>query len=296
VKLFQKFFLQQEDFSISPQPVIALLYAKRPTFSLSERITAIAEFEPTRNKPKVIIEQEWKEQNFLLAEVNYDEHVIEIAGFPSPLPTQAMERTIFASPWSADLKELLQSHLLNIVLKYAGSHTDPIEQYISLYKVAGMMLDDGLLGIVNEPAWTCHPAYVIEQILEPQFLSISRQSPPLVYWTGFVRGQLGDEFWALSKGNYLFDVPDFAFQLDPHSDAFEINQTFHALFDYFYFEKPEVQSGDALQLEEDLFYLFEDPSPDYAEAFATPGKVYIIRTTTADDLNAFDDWNNPDLS
>ena len=286
MKLFKKFFLEKPTFSASETPVISLLYSRRPSFSLTERIGIISEIEPTRNKPKVIIEQDWKENNFLLAEVNYDEHVIEVAGFPSPLPTEVMERTIYASAWSPDLKELLQSHLLNIVLSYAGSHPDPIEQYMALYKVAGIMLDESLLGVINEPSWTCHPAGVIEQILDRQFLSICRQSPPLIYWTGFVRGQLGDEYWALSKGNHLFGVPDFAYSLDYGTNAFEVNQIMHSIFDYIYFEKVSFEAGDAIRLDEDTFFLFEEPDEAHANVFATPGNVFIIRPTTMEELDA----------
>lgn len=300
MKLFKKFFLEKPSFTASQTPVIALLFNRRPNINLQEAIGTISSFEPTRNRPKVIIEKDWSNDMMLLAEVNFDEHVVEIAGLQSPLPTSVMEQTIYCAPWTADLKELLQSHLMNVILCYNGSHEDPIEQYIALYKVAALFASDELIGVVNEPAWTCHPATGIYQILESKMLSISRQSPPLIFWSGFVRGQLmtenREEFWAMSKGFHLFGVPDLLYQYDGSTDLWQISELFQELFHYFYFENADIQNGDAIQVGDNQYYLFTDlesildDQPEY-ESLKGIGETFIFEITTEDQLGNYNDWS-----
>jgi hypothetical protein len=286
MNLFQKFFLQQPDLAARKQPALNLLFDRRPDTTaavLEARLGELSALEPLRTTPRLEVEADWQSSSLLLAVLTFDDHRIEIAGFSAPMPAASIERCILASSWSADFKELLQSHLLYVVLCYEGTHTDPIEQHIALYKAARLFAGDELLGVANEPAWTCHPAPLIGQITEPAMLPVCRQSPPLVYWTGFVKGLFGEEYWALTKGYHLFGVADLATVVLNQEDLQRWHEVFQEVFHYLYFEKADVQAGDALQIDEQTFLLFE-AIPDSHDALRAVSETLAVREASADEV------------
>jgi len=289
MNLFQKFFLEQPDFAARTQPALNLLYSRKPGLSLSDleaRLEELGGLEPLRTTPRLELEADWNESSVLLAALTFDDHRIEIAGFAAPMPAASVERCIMASNWSVDFKELLQSHMLYITLCYEGSVSDPIEQYVALYKTARLFMDENLLGVANEPAWTCHPINVLEQMTDPAFLPMLRQSPPLIYWTGFVKGMMNDEYWALTKGFHIFGVPDLVTDVSSQEDLQHWHDVFHEVFHYLYFEQSDVQAGDALQINEDDFLLFE-AIPDTHDNLRALSDTLYARTASADEVDSY---------
>jgi len=290
MNLFQKFFLQQPDFAARELPALSLLYDRgRHVVArlLEYRLRGMDAIDPLRTTPRLEVEADWTTGSLFLAALSFDDHRIEIAGFSAPMPAASVERCILASNWSADFKELLQSHLLYIVLCYEGESTDPLEQHIALYKAARLFEDENLLGAANEPAWTCHPPGLIGQITDPAMLPVCRQSPPLVYWTGFIKGLLGEEYWALTKGYHLFGVPDLATVVLNQEDLQRWHEVFQEIFHYLYFEKADVQAGDALQIEDDTYLLFE-ALPESHEALLGMGETLAVREASTGEVEF---WN-----
>lgn len=270
------------------------MFARKPRTALEDRLNLISAFEPVTTEPHLNVEQDWRSSESLLAELSFDNHLIEIAGFPSPLPAQAAERTILASNWAADVKELMNSHLLHVVLQYGGHHPDPIEQYIALYKVAALFDEEDLLGVANEPAWTAHPREMIQNILDPELLKVCRQSPPLIYWTGFVKAMLGEEErWTFTRGNHLFNVPDFAWLLEYGADPLHAHDVFHELFHYCYYENSDVQPGDAIQVDNDVYYAFYEADGPY-ETLKGEGRLLIVTPVSEAELNAMEPFDVED--
>lgn len=257
MSLFQKLFLSKPDFGTSDKPVLALLYDRMPRLNLAQVLSGLNEFEPLNEKPLLSIEQDLDTGSMLFATVTWEAHTIHIGGLPSPLPQPVVERCIVSSPWNPAWKEMAQSHLANIILVYDGTHNDPVEQYLALYKVAHCLHTDGLLAVVNEPAWACHPAEITEQILDQRFLPMVRHSPPLVYWTGMLSAQFEDEQWLITRGQYLFGLPEFAWPVDELTDPMEVLHTFHEIALYFYFEQQQVSAGDVLTIDEQNYYTFK---------------------------------------
>jgi hypothetical protein len=281
--IFQKYFLNQPDFSESKRPVVTLVYDQFPSDDWMNQLSRIGEYEPTRTEPVLSLEDNSAASIRLCGSIGYDEHVIDMLGLPSPLPQTVIDRCVLASNWSADFKEIMQSHLCYIVLAYDGHHENLIEQYLSLYKVASLLVTDHCLGLVNEPAWTCHPASTIKRILEPELLQMVRKSPPMIYWSGFVHGELYDTNWVFSRGYHIFNIPDLAAAIDDMSDAMDWFETFQEIFYYIYFSKAEVQAGDAIRIDDYNFYRFFalDESVAVLEGV---GPTLIVERTSEEEL------------
>lgn len=268
MELFNKFFLGKRSFADSPEPVITLLYERTFTPDLFDRLGRLDEIEPLSAAPRLRIEQDWETGSVLLAETHFDSHVVQIAGMPAPLPQNVYEKTVYPTGWAPEFKELLQSAGANIILQYAGTATDPIEKYLALYKVAFCLDNERLLGVVNEPAGTAHPRGVIAHILDFELLSVARQSPPLPFWTGFQKVEWNDEIYFLTKGFRFFDLPDLIAHSGTDGDPGELQSLFYEIFHYMYFENKEVIAGDALNVNDNLYYLFGEPEEELAESLA----------------------------
>ena len=261
MKLFDKFFLQKASFTESDLPVITLLYDRLPIVDEVRLKKVLSEIEPSPQlKPQVSIEKDFNDGGVLLAEASFGNHLVEIIGIQAPVPKDVIERCILPSHWAADIKELMQSHRGNVVLCYAGSDPDPVEQYLALYKVAAGLRDDNVVGVLNEAAWSCHPAPIIEKLISPDLIQVCRDSPPLIFWTGFLIIETDEGFWFFTKGYHLFGLRELVMFSEQPEGVQKVIEIFNELFYYFFFEKPEVQTGDVLGLNENQFFEFHEPA------------------------------------
>lgn len=273
--LFKKFFLEQQDYAQSEKPVLSLLLRKPlplDAAGIAGRLTAI---EPLPAAPVVTI-QEASNTAGPFAEIVFGSHVVHYAAMPGPVPASVVQRCILPTAWTQEVKDQLQLHLRHSILLYSGQHTDPVEQYLALYKVAAALDSGEVLGLVNEPAWTSHPAEIVHSIMNPEMLQVCRESPPLLYWTGFVQGKLEENFWLISRGYHIFGLPDLAWHITEEMDLMKVHDLFHEVFYYAYFEKADIAAGDVLNLDDENFYLF-DQLPDGAMALeGVRGSLQII--------------------
>lgn len=287
MSLFQKFFLNQSQPVESELPILSLLYSRLPTGSdFLERLHTLANEGPEPFEPELSIESHWRDgQKPLLAEVAWGQHKVEVAGLFAPLPSIATERCIWPSYWRPDIKELMASHQHNIILRYAGTHPDPIERHVALYLLANIFPTESLVGVANEPAWTCHPAVVIPNIMNPEMLQVVRESPPLLYWTGFMALEAEGYLWYISRGHHLFGLPDFAFLAHDPGDALEVQNLFHEMFTYLYFNKKQVGPGDIVGIDEDHAYEVVEIEDDL-QILRGVGTTYILHPLSPEEADS----------
>ncbi len=181
-----------------------------------------------------------------LGELILKDHHIRVGGLSTPLPPEVVDRTINVSPWQAQIKAGLRQHQSHLSLIYHGKSLDPIKRMIALYQAAHALKNENLLGVVNEPAWTAHPA--------ADFLSIDkiekfRQEIPFVLWFGYVRIFVDKQrYWLVTKGHHLFDVPDLAYFVESAGEEAEIITQFINLFYYLFERDVAVAPGDTLEI------------------------------------------------
>jgi hypothetical protein len=155
-----------------------------------------------------------------------------------------MDRTIHTSRWNPQIKAGLRLHRTTISVVYTGTHHDPVEKMIALYKLAHALQDENLLGIANENAWTAHP---LADTLNPERILAYRETIPFALWMGTLKLFIDPEhYWLSTKGHHIFDVPDLAYFVQPGDQPDQIRNTFINIFYYLYEEDTEVAAGDTL--------------------------------------------------
>lgn len=247
-----------DGFALSEQPVITLLYDRLPVgYDWLNRLGVLNQIEALKESPEASVAQNWSAEKPLLANVTFDNlHAVEIAGLAGALPEAVQQRCIWSGGWRIDLKELMASHRGHIVLRYTGQAGDPIEQYLALYKLASVFPPSGLLGVVLEPAWASHPGELVFNLVEPEMLNVVRDSPPFLYWSGFIALEAESYTFLVSRGHHLFGLPDFAWVHQEAQDPQEVQHVFHDLLTYFLDQQIAPEAGHVVAVNEDHAYEF----------------------------------------
>jgi hypothetical protein len=281
--LFRKYFLDQSDFSQNPEPVITLCYRETPEIDCERLQYQLSDFLAKNSTPHpvdALEESHWQKKPALLLSLAYNEHQIDIIGLKAPLSASVLQKCVQATGWNESFKEEFNRAQAYINFAYSGSSTDAIEKYIALYQAASLLPQENLIGVINEPAFNCHPGEAILDIVDEKMLDVARQTPPLIYWSGFLRAILDNNQWLLTRGNHLFGLPDFALSFTPHTDPILVHEVFQDMFFYMYFENKAILPGDDISLDEELNFRILEPT-EKQQPLKGLGELFILEPWNA---------------
>ena len=224
---------------------------------------------------------EYQEAQKCLGQVKIGPHIIRIAGLSTPMPQEVVDCTIHPSPWGAQIKAAMRQHQSHLSLVYIGNHHDPVEKMIALYTIAHAFINEDLLGLLNENAWTAHPP---GEFLTPERIQGYRGEIPFQLWFGTVKFYVNDEnYWLVSKGHHIFDVPDLAYYVTPGDNVDEILDHFVNIF-YYIFEKDVfVTAGDTLEISDSDNFLKFSEVPEGADFLMGPSGTLVIEKINPED-------------
>jgi hypothetical protein len=177
----------------------------------------------------------------------------------------------------------MRQHQSHLSLVYRGSAYDPVEKMIALYQTARAFAGEDLLGIVNENAWTAHPP---ADTLSPESIRSYRQDIPLNLWVGTVKFYVDqDNYWLVTKGHHIFDVPDLAYFIHDDEEETQIIKHFINIFYYLYEQDVFVTAGDTLEIAQQGQFLKFAEVPEGADFLMGPSGTLIIEKSTPDDIS-----------
>lgn len=271
----------QDHFTLDPfTPAIHLIYAPA-SLALpkdADLVDNLVIGGAVDSPDKVTIQRSFDNANQFLGEVQFGRHTVQIAGLSNPLPSEVLDRTVHVSPWQPQIKAAMRQHRSHLTLVYAGSHPDPVEKMLALYQLAFALENENLLGIVNEPAWTAHPP---ADFLSPDRIASYRDDFPFILWVGYVKFYLDPEqYWLVTKGHQIFDVPDLASLVtDPAEEEAIIDRLIN-IFYYIYEKDVDVVAGDTLELTGDAVQLqFAEVDEDLAWLIGPSGMLAVAPYT-----------------
>jgi len=267
-----------------PLPTLHMIYGN-PDFPKPDQdslVKAIQDVDPTINDHQIKARWAFQETEKCLGELQFDQHMIRFAGLSNPLPREIIDCTIHPSPWGAQIKAGMRQHQSQLSLVYAGGHHDPVEQMIALYQAAHAFSSEDLLGILNQNAWTAHPP---GDYLSPEKIQSYREVIPFNLWVGYVKFFVDEEnYWLVTKGHHIFDVPDLAYFLRPGENAEQIINHFINIFYYIFEQDVVVTAGDTLEISKKGQYLRFSEVPEGADFLLGPSGALVIEKITPDDI------------
>lgn len=189
--------------------------------------------------------------------VAWGRHVIKLVAFAQPMPADAVRACVQPSHFDPSYKEIAYRHQSHVMLYYNGYDQDPLEQYVSLAAVAGVLTTFGAVFTLNETARTAIPAPVLTPHEEDDgnMLAALRGLPlPLIY-CGFVKleieGQPG--VWMRTYGAHRFGLPDLAMHEPGHTHARFAFELFGNALAYLRSSGHRFAVGHTMQVGDDLF-------------------------------------------
>lgn len=237
-------------------------------------VRGIKEVEANLEEGALQVSWEYQSPQKCLGQVQIGPHIILIAGLSNPLPQEIIDCTLHPSPWGAQIKAAIRNHQSQLSLVYAGRHHDPVEKMIALYQTAHAFANEDLLGILNENAWTAHPP---GDYLSPDRIRSYRKEIPFKLWIGYVKFYLNEnEYWLVTKGHHIFDVPDFAYFVGDEEKENEIINHFINIFYYIYEKDVFVAAGDTLEISERGKKLRFSEVPEGADFLMGPSGTLVI--------------------
>ncbi len=88
----------------------------------------------------------------------FDVHRIVMIALNAQVRQEVLDATVGVSPMPDDERQALLAHGAAIRVLYVGDAGDPIDQLTAMYQVAGVLMGEDGLGIINERAALALPA------------------------------------------------------------------------------------------------------------------------------------------
>lgn len=252
MNIFKILFHKKEEQPGPPQsaPFLTLLMKGLPSVDahaeeiLSEDIKKLEE----ENTPYVIIKTELNEGGKLMADISFNDHAVHILGSAAQVPQETL-RMIDIAPQPDSEKQRARTHDAIVSLLYVGRSADPVERYLALYKVAHAFLKYTVVGVLNEPAWLFHAPEAIQDIVKPENIKTARGAWPVIsYWISFLPLRTDHTLWFFTKGNHIFDMPDFAVKV-PSLEQKDTDKAFDLFMNFFHYvrrSKSNVVPGSTI--------------------------------------------------
>ncbi|MDY3558867.1 DUF4261 domain-containing protein [Gemmata sp. JC673] len=198
--------------------------------------------------------------------VAWGPHVIKLVAFANPMPPEAVRACVQPAHFAPEFKEVAYRHQTHVVLFYNGYDQDPLEQYVALAAVAGVLATFGAVFTLNETARTAIPAPVLTAHEEDNgdMLGALRGLPLVLLYCGFVKleieGQPG--VWMRTYGAHRFGLPDLALHAPDHTSAQFTFELFGNALRYLRTSGQRFAPGHTMQVGDDLFLRLRARTPD----------------------------------
>lgn len=217
----------------------------------------------------------------------WDKHVVRMVGFDAPYPNDALEVCVAPAHYPAALKDEIRGHASHIILYYAGTEADPLEQYVALAAVAGALTGFQAMAVLNEHAHASLPAGVFAaESLGEESMDLLRSLPLNMLYCGFVKYDVEgvQGVWMRTYGADAFGLPDFAALAGGHDQGEYYSTMFNNIMSYMLQSGAELAAGHTMQIGEDAYMKLREPAKEeyYLDG---PGQVLVAEIITADQVN-----------
>ncbi len=269
MSIFSRFFGKKEEGDRETQLVanpeiedplsLQVLFEDRFRFEPGAVAKGLRSYHPSMARARCEVAPELSQKGTVFGLAGWGKHVIRLVGFDLPMPAEAVETCVAPSPYPRELKERARAHASHLLLYYAGFESGPLEQYVALAAVAGVLARSGAIVVLNGAAHTSLPAAALsDQDVEGDILDVLRTLPLPILFCGFVKYDVEgvDGVWMRTYGAHLFGLPDFAAHAEGHHEGQKYFDVFSNILTYLRESGASIEAGHTLQIGEEEFLRF----------------------------------------
>jgi hypothetical protein len=189
-----------------------------------------------------------KETGAHLGLIAWGGHAVQLAGFDTPMPPDALEQCVQPSHYGPELKARARAHSTHLLLWYVGQEPSPFEQYMALAAVAGALASLGAFLVLNSDAHTSVPIEPLCTTDEDR-LDFLRALPLQLLCCGLVKMEVEGTpgVWMRSFGAHLLGLPDFARLAGGHDEGQFTFMMFERVWQYLRSSNARFEAGHTLQ-------------------------------------------------
>lgn len=266
---------------------LQVLFPDLPSLDTASLTAELRRFHPSLKSARFDIEPEAAAKGTPIGQAVWGKHTIDIVGFDVPMPAPSVEATVQPAHYGSDLKTRARAHRAHLILYHNGVETSPLERYVALAVIVGVLAKRGAIVVLNEAASTSFPAEALNGAEGGEdSLEILRTLPLLVLYCGFVKYDVAgtNGTWMRTFGCHLFKLPDFAYFATGHDQGEFIFGLFTSLHDYLRESGKQFLPGHTMQVGDDLFARVRKPVAD--EYFLeSKGELLVIELISEAETN-----------
>lgn len=182
--------------------------------------------------------------------LGWGSHVLKLAGFDAPMPYGPVETSVLPAMMPPEIKADAKGHAAHVLLFYAGTHPDPLEQWVALAAAAGALARFGAIVVLNEEARTAVPAFDLIPEGDDDSLHTLRTLPLPYLFGGFLKMDAGDPDrpWVRTFANHRLGLPNLAYHLAGHAETSRAFKLFAGMLGYLRQTGETFGAGDTLDL------------------------------------------------
>jgi hypothetical protein len=186
----------------------------------------------------------------VLGLVEWGPHRVKLAGFDAPMPYGPVEVCVGPAMIPPPYKHDARHHAAHVLLYYAGTHPDPLEQFVALGAVASALARYEAIVVLNEEARAAVLALDLIPEAGESILETLRTLPVPYLYGGFVKIDAGDPDrpWVRTFANRRLGLPDLAQHLSGHDETSKAFRLFAGMLGYLRQTGERFEPGDTVDL------------------------------------------------
>jgi hypothetical protein len=272
--------------ALESPPSLQVLFSQLPRFESLSFTKALRQYHPDMAGGTAEVDPDGAAKGTAYGLIGWGQHVVKFIGFNAPMPQQSVERCVAPAHYGQEQKAQAYAHKGHLILYYNGYVTDPLEQFVALAAVAGMLARAGAVIVCNESASTSLPTQVIAEMGgRPDGMEILRSMPILLLYCGFVKYDVGDgTVWMRTYGAHEFGLPDLSYLASGHNQGEFVFEMFGNTIDYLRTSGARFEAGHTMQLADEFHARLR--SPTAAEPFLeSDGEMFVLEKIHPNQVN-----------
>lgn len=217
--------------------------------------------------------------------IGWGPHVVRVIGFDTPMPSAVVEACVAPAHYDQQNKARVRAHAAHVLLYYAGREQSPLEQYVALAVVAGVLAEHGAIAVLNESAHTSLPAAILAKSDDMSIDSLRTMPLPLLF-IGMVKYEVEGTpgVWMRTYGAQLLGLADFAHLASGHEQGEKTFDIFASILRYQLKSGARFAAGHTAQVGADTFMKLR--APDEREYFLdSDSELYVVEFASASEMN-----------
>lgn len=226
---------------------------------------------------------EWAEANnrdvpMVGGMARFGQHTIVMIALNAPVRRELLERTVAVSPMPDELRQEMLAHGAAIRLLYTGDAEAGLDQLTALYRVAGALLAQGGIGLLNERAALAIPTELAMQYLP----DLGSAAPPISLWVGAITFHVEDAgarrpYLMRTYGMEQLGLQELCIYMQDSSLADDAYHTLMNVCLYIAEGGPTLRIGVGDRADfNGRTYLFTEPDPDREELASPSGMLLLV--------------------